>query len=416
MPVTKANALTALRVRATNVPGDYSDGNGLTLRVEKTGTKRWVQRVSIGGKQRNIGLGGHPAISLAAARDAAIANLQAIKTGRDVIAERKEVREAARQPKLTVPTFAEEAAAVIAMRRPTWSNQKHADQWESTLATYAFPVIGTKTVDEITPFDALAVLEPIWTAKPETASRVRQRMETVMDWAVTHGYRLDNLAGRALLKVLPRVNREQNHYKALPYSQVGWAVSRVRESNSHLLTKLAFEFLVLTAARSGEVRKANWGEILWERCTWEVPAVEMKARRYHRVPLSDRAMEILYEAWPVSGPEGLVFPIEPGGGVVSDMTYNVMMRRLGIPAVPHGFRSSFTDWVDEQHSGHAAAADKALAHEEKNKTRRAYRRSDLFEMRIVLMQEWADYVAGTSRPQRQLHSLGPAPWQPDENP
>ena len=129
-----------------------------------------------------------------------------------------------------------------------------------------------------------------------------------MDWAVTHGYRLDNPAGRALLKVLPRVNREQNHHKALPYSQVGWAVSRVRESNSHLLTKLAFEFLVLTAARSGEVRKANWGEILWERCTWEVPAVEMKARRYHRVPLSDRAMEILYEAWPVSGPEGLVFP------------------------------------------------------------------------------------------------------------
>ena len=162
MPVMKANALTALKVRATNIPGDYSDGNGLTLRVEKTGTKRWVQRVSIGGKQRNIGLGGHPAVSLAAA----IANLQAIKTGRDVIAERKEVREAARQPKLTVPTFAEEAAAVIAMRRPTWSNQKHADQWESTLATYAFPVIGTKTVDEITPFDALAVLEPIWTAKP----------------------------------------------------------------------------------------------------------------------------------------------------------------------------------------------------------------------------------------------------------
>ena len=165
MPVTKANALTALKVRATNVPGDYSDGNGLTLRVEKTGTKRWVQRVSIGGKQRNIGLGGHPAISLAAARDAAISNLQAIKTGRDVIAERNEVREAARQPKLTVPTFAEEAAAVIAMRRPTWSNQKHADQWESTLATYAFPVLGQKPVDSVTTADVLTVLTPIWTDK-----------------------------------------------------------------------------------------------------------------------------------------------------------------------------------------------------------------------------------------------------------
>ena len=192
MPVTKANALTALKVRATNVPGDYSDGNGLTLRVEKTGTKRWVQRVSIGGKQRNIGLGGHPAISLAAARDAAISNLQAIKTGRDVIAERNEVREAARQPKLTVPTFAEEAAAVIAMRRPTWSNQKHADQWESTLATYAFPVLGQKRVDSVTTADVLTVLTPIWTEKHETASRVRQRMETVFDWVVANGHRLDN--------------------------------------------------------------------------------------------------------------------------------------------------------------------------------------------------------------------------------
>ena len=378
-------------------PGRYGDGDGLYLNVAPSGTKSWVQRMVINSRRRDIGLGSYPAVSLVQARSLAANNHTAVSEGRDPLAEKQAAKEAVRNPAPSVPTFAQAAVAVIDLHRPTWSNPKHADQWRSTLQTYAFPVIGTKTVDEITPFDALAVLEPIWTAKPETASRVRQRMETVMDWAVTHGYRFDNPAGRALLRVLPRVNREPNHHTALPYSQVGWAVSRVRESNSHLLTKLAFEFLVLTAARSGEVRQANWGEILWDRRTWEIPAVKMKARRYHRVPLSDRAMEILHEAWLVSGPDGLVFPTEPGGGAASDMTYNVMMRRLGIPAVPHGFRSSFTDWVDEQHADYSNAADKALAHEEKNKTRRAYRRTDLFEKRIVLMQKWADYVAGEAK-------------------
>ena len=151
---------------------------------------------------------------------------------------------------------------------------------------------------------------------------------------------------------------------------------------------------MLTAARSGEVRYANWGEIRWERRTWEIPANKMKARRLHRVPLSDRAMEILSEAWAISGPDGLVFPSSPGGSAVSDMTYNALLRRLGIPAVPHGFRSSFTDWADEQLPEYSAAADKALAHGETNKTRRACKRTDLFVKRIGLMQMWADYVAG----------------------
>ena len=282
---------------------------------------------------------------------------------------------------------------MIELRRPAWSNPKHAAQWNSTLRTYAFPFMGEKAVDEITPSDALAVLEPIWVAKPETASRVRQRMETVMDWAVSHGFRLDNPAGGALLRVLPAFKREENHHKALPYDQVGWAIVQVRESTANLLTKLAFEFLVLTAARSGEVRNVNWGEIRWDRRTWEISALKMKARRPHRVPLSDRAMEILNEARAISGPDGLVFPSSPGGSAVSDMTYNALLRRLGIPAVRHGFRSSFTDWADEQLPEYSAAADKALAHKEKNKTRRAYKRSDLLDQRIGLMQKWSDYVA-----------------------
>ena len=387
--------LTALSVKAISKPGRHGDGDGLYLHIAPSGTKSWVQRIVIKGNRRDIGLGSYPTVSLAQARSLASSNRSSVSEGRDPLAEKRHAKDVARNPTPSVPTFAEAAARVIELRRPTWSNPKHAAQWSSTLRTYAFPFLGEKAVDEITPSDALAVLEPIWIAKPETASRVRQRMEAVMDWAVSHGFRLDNPASRALLKVLPAFKREEKHHTALPsYNQVGWAIVMVRESTANLPTKLAFEFLVLTAARSGEVRYANWGEIRWERRTWEIPANKMKARRLHRVPLSDRAMEILSEAWAISGPDGLVFPSSPGGSAVSDMTYNALLRRLGIPAVPHGFRSSFTDWADEQLPEYSAAADKALAHEEKNKTRRAYKRTDLFVKRIGLMQMWADYVAG----------------------
>ena len=314
--------------------------------------------------------------------------------GRDPLAEKREAKEAARNPSPSIPTFAEAAARVIELRRPTWSNSKHAAQWQSTLETYAFPVIGNKAVDEITPSDILAVLEPIWTVKNETATRVKQRMGIVMDWAVQHDYRLYNPAGKALLTALPPLRRYEEHHPALPYNQVGWAVTKVRESTSNLLTKLAFEFLVLTAARSGEIRKANWGEVLREQSTWEISAIKMKARRPHRVPLSGRAMEILHEAWRITGPGGLIFPSKPGGSAASDMTYTAMLERLGIPAVPHGFRSSFTDLAEERVSDSSGLADATLAHQEKNKTRRAYKRTDLFEKRIGLMQKWADYVAG----------------------
>ena len=168
----------------------------------------------------------------------------------------------------------------------------------------------------------------------------------------------------------------------------------MRESTANLLTKLSFEFLVLTAVRSKEARQANWGEIQRERNTWEIPPTKMKARRTYRIPLSDRAMEILTEAWEITGPDGLVFPAMPGGRAMSDMTFTALLRRLGIPAVPHGFRSSFTDWAEEQLSGYSPAADAALAHQESNKTRKAYKRTDFFQQRIGLMQMWADYVAG----------------------
>ena len=386
--------LTALAARALSKHGRHGDGDGLYLNVASSGSKSWIQRIVIAGRRRDIGLGPYPAVSLATARAIAHDNRTAVAQGRDPVAEKREARKAARRPAPSIPTFAQAAARVIELRRPTWSNAKHAAQWESTLATYAHPLIGHKTVDSITPSDALAVLTPIWTTKPETASRVRQRMETVLDWAVTHSYRLDNPAGRSLLRVLPRVQQRKEHLQALPYVQVPDAMAKVRGSTADVPTRLSFEFLVLTAGRSGEVRAAEWSEINWETATWEIPAARMKARRPHRVPLSGRAIEILQEASRFGDGQGLVFPASRSGRAASSMTFTALLRRLGIPAVPHGFRSSFRDWVIEQTSTPWTVAEAALAHNVGNSTEAAYMRSDLFDQRRALMDAWAKYVAG----------------------
>ena len=386
--------LNNLRAKALDKPGRHGDGDGLYLNVSPSGSKSWVQRIVIHGRRRDIGLGPYPAVSLARAREIARDNRSAIAQGRDPVAEKREAREAGLRRAPSIPTFAEAAARVIELRRPTWSNARHAAQWENTLAAYAHPVIGNKTVDSITPADAMAVLTPIWTTKPETASRVRQRMETVMDWAITHGYRLDNPAGRSLLKVLPPVKRLKEHRQALPYAQVPDAVAQIRECTADIPTKLAFEFLVLTASRSVEVRAAEWTEIDWGTATWEVPAARMKARRPHRVPLSGRAMEILEEASRFGDGHGLVFPSARSGNAASPTTFIALLRRLGIPAVPHGFRSSFRDWVIEQTSAPWAVAEAALAHNVGNSTEAAYMRSDLFDQRRALMDRWAEFVTG----------------------
>ncbi len=384
--------LTALSARTLSKPGRHGDGDGLYLNIAPSGSKSWVQRIVIHGRRRDIGLGPYPAVSLARAREIAHDNRTAVAQGRDPVAEKREAREAGLRRARSIPTFAEAAARVIELRRPTWSNARHAAQWENTLAAYAHPVIGNKTVDSITPADAMAVLTPIWTTKPETASRVRQRMETVMDWAITHGYRLDNPAGRSLLKVLPPVKRLKEHRQALPYAQVPGAVALVRECTADIPTKLAFEFLVLTAGRSVEVREAEWSEIDWEAATWEIPAARMKARRPHRVPLSTGAATILWQAWELTGGRGLIFPSTRSGKPASEMVFTSLLRRLEIPAVPHGFRTSFRNWVAECTAVPWAVAEAALAHNVGNSTEGAYMRSDLFQQRRTLMQVWSDHI------------------------
>jgi integrase len=389
----KYQALSAAKVRAISEPGLYADGNGLNLKVEPSGAKRWVQRVTIKGKRHNLGLGGYPVVSLAEAREMADDNQRAIRQGRNPIAEKRRAEQERRQQSL--PTFAQAARQVIEIRRPTWSNEKHAAQWANTLATYVYPVIGFLPVNEINSADVLTVLTPIWTEKRETASRVRQRIETVFDWVVAQGWRSDNPAGKAVLRALPRHSRVKNHFEALNYSKVPEAVARVRECNADLVTRLSFEFLVLTATRSGEVRLASWSEIDEESRTWTIPAERMKARREHRVPLSSRARGILLEVKELEGQEGgLIFPGGRQGRPLSNMTHLLVLRRLEIPAVPHGFRSSFRDWVIEQTNVPWAVGEAALAHNLGNSTETAYARSDLFDRRRELMEAWSTFVVG----------------------
>ena len=391
MPAIKRSALTVAKVRTLAKPGAYTDGNGLTLRVDGKGGKRWVQRVSIGGKQRNLGLGGWPGVGLAEARGAAMANQQAIRQGEDPISKRQQAREDARRP--AVPTFQQAAEQVIEERLPSWSSERHAKQWSESLRLHVYPTFGGKAVDVIATSDVKAVLTPIWTTKPETATRVRQRMETVFDTAIVEGWRTDNPASKSILKALPRRARLKQHHPALPYADVPLAIQLVRNSTADTATRLAFEFMVLCASRANEVRGMTWEEVDLDGPTWTVPAARMKARREHRVPLSNRAVEILKEAWKL-GSDDYVFPSKRAGGKpMSNMAFEMLLRRLDLDATPHGFRSSFRDWVIEQTATPWAVGEAVLAHNLGNSVESAYARTDVFEKRRVLMQQWANFLA-----------------------
>ena len=378
MPKRLHHALNPKQI-ATASPGSHADGAGLELRVDHKGARRWIVRLKVDGKMTTRGLGSFPAVSLADARKSAAI---AVKEAKAAAAP-----EPAQEP---VPTFRRAAREYINANSPTWSNAKHAAQWRNTLARYADPVIGDKRVDEITTADVLAVLSPIWLAKRETASRVRQRMEKIFDWSIVHNHRdKANPATKAILVGLPKVKQAKEHHRALPYGEVGAALHRVSLCTAYPATKLAFRFLVLTASRSGEVRGADWREIDWDARMWTVPAERMKAGREHRVPLSEQAMGVLRDAWTLGSREGLVFPAKEGGQM-SDMVFTALLRRLKVDCVPHGMRSSFRDWCAE--TGVARdLAESALSHSLGGAVETAYLRSDLAEQRRELMQAWGDY-------------------------
>ena len=379
--------LTSTFVRKASKPGRYYDGNGLFLKVDPSGAKRWGQRLVIHGRQRTLGLGGCTLVSLAEAREAALANRKIAREGGDPLVQRRRTT--------SIPTFEAAAATVIDLHRHGWRNEKHAAQWEATLRDYVFPRLGKRSVADISTADVMAVLMPIWNEKPETARRVRQRISTVMKWAVAQGYRADNPAGDAIGAALPRHNgKSKHHHRALPHAEVAAAIEAVRGSGAGITVKLAFEFLILTAARSGEVRLATWDEIDTETATWTVPAARMKAGIEHRVPLCDRALAILVEAQALSDGSPFVFPGTRVGKPLSDMTLSKLMRDLGLDAVPHGFRTSFRNWAGECTNAPREVMELSLAHTVRNKVEAAYNRTDLFERRRTLMEQWASYLDG----------------------
>ena len=385
-------ALTSVFCRNVAEAGRYCDGNGLYLEVDPTGARRWVQRLVVRGKPRTLGLGGFALVSLAEAREAALANRRLARSGPDPLAARRRAR--------SMPTLEEAAAVVLEQKRGGWRNEKHGKDWPTSLRLYVFPQLGAKPVSEITSADLLQVLAPIWHAKPETARRVRQRIGAVMKWAIAMEHRADNPAGEALGEALGRQRDVVRHMPALPHAEVAAAVEAVRASGTWVGTKLAFEYLVLTAARSAEVRLSAWNEIDLGAGVWTVPGSRMKAKRPHRVALSGRAVEIVEEAKALrtetaSPGSALVFPSRRGKPL-SNMTLSKLVKEQGIAAVPHGFRSSFRDWASERTNHPREVVEAALAHVVGNKVEAAYARSDLFERRRRLMDEWAEYLAASA--------------------
>ncbi len=383
----KRNGLTVQFVKSVKPAATvkrYADGYGLMLVVKPTGGKSWIQRVVIRGKRRDIGLGSLDRVTLAQARKAAFLNRNVAREGGDPTA-RPEVR--------TVPTFQEATEAVIAMHAGNWRDGgKTEARWRATLSTYVFPRLGRRSVADITTADVLAVLthDGFWSTKRESARKVRQRISTIMDWAAAEGHRTDNPC-HALKAALPKAGSRTQHRRALPYSDVSGALAAVRASAAYPTTKLAFELLVFTAARSGEVRRARVEEFDLDAALWTIPGTRTKTGRPHRIPLSTRAIEVLREAAEHRNGSGLVFP-SARGLTMSDMTLSKLIKELGIEAVPHGFRTSFRMWAAERTSTPREVAEFALGHVVGDEAERAYQRSDLFEKRRELMNEWSRYL------------------------
>ncbi|WP_394662633.1 tyrosine-type recombinase/integrase [uncultured Sphingomonas sp.] len=377
--------LSAATVRAIKEPGFYGDGHGLYLKVDASGAKRWVQRIVIHGKRRDIGLGSASLVSLSEARERALEQRKVARAGEDPIALKRR--------STGILTFEEAARKVHELSKPTWRNDKHGDQWINTMTTYAFPALGAKRVDLINGGDVLAVITPIWNEKPETAKRVKQRISSIFKWVMANNWRTDNPA-ETITKALPKHDRSKTeHRKALHYDQVGGAIAKIRNSDAGMTTKLAFEFLVLTATRSAETREAVWSEFDLIKGIWTIPAARMKAKKPHRIPLSPRCLAILAEAKALKrDTDDLVFPGTKDTKPLSDMTLSKLMKDLEIAAVPHGFRSSFRDWAGETTTHPREVIEFALAHVIKDKAEAAYARSDLFDKRRSLMNDWSHYL------------------------
>jgi integrase len=416
----KAKELGPLAVSRLATPGLHFVGGvaGLALQVLPSGGRSWVLRARVGGKRRDMGLGGFPDVPLAHARETARTARAKIRQGVDPIEESRTARSMLRMAQANAVPFRRAAAAYIETHAAGWANAKHAQQWTNTLTTHAFPHIGDLLVRDIELPQILSVLEPIWRTKTETASRVRNRVEAVLNWATTKGYREGLNPARwsgHLENILPspaKIKKEK-HHPALSVSDAGAFLAALRTHGG--MGARALEFGILTAARSGEIRGATWGEINLDSAEWCIPAARMKMKNDHRVPLSDAAVDLLKALLVVPGTTdklpkraatALVFPA-PRGGTLSDGTLNAVISRMneeteqprwidpkdGREVVQHGFRSTFRDWVSERTNYPNEVAEMALAHAVGNKVEAAYRRGDLLDKRRQMMDDWAAFCA-----------------------
>ncbi len=375
--------LSAVAVKNLKEPGRYSDGEGLILKLAAQGRGSWILRIQADGKRRDIGLGTLSDMGLSDARESARAIRKQLKAGIDIVAERKKAE-------VVVPTFSEAAKMVHSEHKAAWKNGKHQDQWINTLESYVFPRIGNHLVSDIEGPAIRDVLAPIWLTKPETARRVRQRIGAVLDWACAKGFRETEAPLRSIARGLPRQPRTKSHFDAMPFPEIPAFMQSLRERQS--VGRLALELLILTAARSGEIRGCEWKEIDLSKRLWTVPAKRMKAGVTHVIPLSDAALDVLARAEKVrAAASDLVFPGQTPKRPLSDMTLLKILRDKDLPVTVHGFRSSFRDWVAEKTEFPGEVAEAALAHTIPNKVEAAYRRTDFLEKRKALMSAWAQF-------------------------
>ena len=400
----KRNALTDTGVKSEKRPGRYGDGGGLWLQVGPTGGKSWLHRYMLHGRAREMGLGAYPVVKLAEARDLVLENRRLLLQGKDPLDERQRARQQAKLATANTITFRTCAERYIAAHEPSWRNDKHRWQWSRTLEMYVYPVLGDLPVADIDTGLVMQALEPIWNDVPETASRVRGRIESILDWAAARGYRQGDNPARwrgHLQKLLPAKTkvRAVKHHSRLPYEQLGDFMAGLRHREG--VAARALEFAILTASRTGEVIGAKWSEIDLSKGLWVVPAERMKAGKEHRVPLSDGSLALL-EALPREG--DYVFVGAKKGDPLSNMSLLAVLKRMGRGELTtHGFRSTFSDWCAEQTAYPSEVREMALAHTVSDKVEAAYRHGDLFAKRARLMADWARFCGSSSAGGEVVH-------------
>ncbi len=381
----RSNRLTDKAIKAIKEPGRYPDGDSLYLVADHQYAKRWVLRITVQGRRRDIGLGSYKHVSLAEARAKAFEYRRVARAGQDPLLVLRDNE--------AVPSFEELARSYYDLHKAQWRNPKHRQQWINTLEQYAFPTIGRRPVNQISTPDIVALLSPIWFEKRETARRVKQRIAAVLDDAKGKGHlHGENPVAGVSASLKDGKQFKPKHHRAIDYRDLPALVAELRSDNSFSMTRLALEWTVLTAARTIETIGAKWDEIDEKKQVWIIPGERMKAGVEHRVPLADRCLEILDQVRPITSAGPFVFEGRRPKRPMSDMTMLTLLKRHGIDATVHGMRSTFRDWCSEQTSFPHAAVEKCIAHTIKDKAEAAYARSDLLDRRREIMDAWEKYV------------------------